>query len=247
MKILFGLRGKSHDIKIWYDNSQKFLNKYINAVIVQSKIGYTSFNNFCIELRALGYYRLVEEIYKHGKYVEEEAEKPTIRKLEVNLQDKLESKLRWVVLVPSSASRAYYERYKSYDYEGVSSPSKTWFYEIAWTAIYAAVIRGSSKTIGISHLTPSLFEGHQVFCIGETLGHWADREVQTSLNEVIFLGCCIEERTLHQIPVVLNPEGSMTYHRPIKVGIREGKENELNYEDIIIGPDKAELERIVEI
>ncbi len=235
MRRLLGLVGNSHHIEIWWDNTGQFLNPEasVEAIIVHAESGYTSFGNLLRELNNMGYYEEENQLNNMGYYLQQQA-LPTIRRVKFHIKEI--PSLRWLVLVPSTQSRAYYSRYARYDPLGVDTPA-TWFYQVMWAALYAAVEKGRARIVGVSHLTTSVFDNHQSASIGEALGHWADKARPTPLRKIVFLGCCIQEDPIFLIPRILNPEGGYTYHRPIRVRIETNE----NYEDIILDP-KGDLE-----
>jgi len=126
---------------------------------------------------------------------------------------RLDGKLRGVVLAASETSRCY-EQFATPRY---GNPYRDFYYNVAYESIsYAANILGAKK-LAMSHLSASHhFHEDIATCIAEALAHFCDEPNTPQIDSFLFVGCCIEKAHLSGIQR-LNKEGTVTRHQDIQI------------------------------
>jgi hypothetical protein len=118
--------------------------------------------------------------------------------------------LKGSVLAASETSISY-QQFKS-----DSKPSRDFFYNVTYEAIYYAVHTLKARKLTISHLSAAgNYHADIATCTAEALAHFHD-EFPGMIDSFMFVGCCINEAHLKGIKA-LNREGAVSRHRPIKV------------------------------
>jgi hypothetical protein len=126
---------------------------------------------------------------------------------------KQDSFLKGAVLAASQTSKSYQQFVTDSTYK---KPSRDFFYNVTYEAIYYAAHTLKAKKLSISHLSASgNFHEDIATCTAEALLHF-NAAFPGFLNSVLFVGCCISPNHFKGI-AKLEVQENPSQHRAIKV------------------------------
>jgi hypothetical protein len=95
-------------------------------------------------------------------------------------------------------------------------PSRDYYYNVAYEAIYLACADWGATRVAITHLSGYGYHEDMATCTGEALAHFCDAHSTHAPKSLVFCGCCIEREHFFGMRR-LNDERHYTAHRPIRL------------------------------
>lgn len=122
------------------------------------------------------------------------------------------STLRGLILVTAGGGQAY----RSVGPHVPYGPNRDFYYSVTYEAIAYASQVWAARRLALSHFSPSgQFHIDIATCNAEALAHFCDATPECEIEQLTFLGCCIDEKHLAGISR-LNAEAGSSRHRPIR-------------------------------
>ena len=164
-----------------------------------------------------------ESVVELARRCERESERVTLAVLPSQRRD---SRLRGVVLAPSTESTAYAPFGRGFPTAAAirGEPSRDFLYAVAWEAFTEAEESLGAKRVGLGHFTAGTghwcvhFDGVAAAVMLEAVAHRCERCPSTALEAVTFLGHCghIERRHVEEGVRLLRHDRRPGHHRPIE-------------------------------